>query len=52
MIYQYDSCNIYFHKCEYGIIVFLLHRSVFSIFVFFSLGEIYLIVNYYLTDGW
>lgn len=23
----------------------------FSIFVFFSLGEIYLIVNYYLTDG-
>lgn len=32
-------------KLSYALILF------FSIFVFFSLGEIYLIVNYYLTDG-
>lgn len=32
-------------KLSHALILF------FSIFVFFSLGEIYLIVNYYLTDG-
>ena len=35
------------NKAKLSIILVLF----FSIFVFFSLGEIYLIVNYYLTDG-